>query len=149
MAIIFGKKRLATMTVVFVLVVMGAITGSAQGLDSELFNEIESYKIEYEKYQRGNKSAGIRAIGHLKNIRDISQKLRILIQKDVRGGKHLLQTGTQDLHAQLINAVENFKNEYEKYQRGNKSAGIRAIGILKNIRKIAQELIVSILSSTK
>ncbi|MFC1693438.1 hypothetical protein ACFL1R_08035 [Candidatus Latescibacterota bacterium] len=149
MAIFFYKKRLVTMTVFIALVVMGAITGNAQGLDSELFNEIENYKTEYEKYQRGNKSAGIRAIGHLKDIRSISQKLRILIQKDVRGGKSLLQTGIQDLHAQLINAVENFKTEYEKYQRGNKSAGIRAIGHLKDIRSISQELIVSILSSKK
>ena len=149
MTIIFGKKRLFTIMVVFIILTMGAITGNAQGLAPELFNEIESYKIEYEKYQRGNKSAGIRAIEHLKNIRSISQELRILIQKDVGGGKSLPQTENYDLHSQLIDAVENFKAEYEKYQRGNKSAGIRAIGILKNIRKISQKLIVSIKSGKK
>ncbi len=48
----------------------------------------------------------------------------------------------------LVNDLEeevvNFKREYEKFQRGNKSAGTRARKILQDIKKTCQEIRVSI-----
>lgn len=46
----------------------------------ELLNEIEILKVEYEKFSRGNKSAGTRARKCLQNIKKLSQNLRIEIQ---------------------------------------------------------------------
>lgn len=47
----------------------------------ELLNEIELFKIEYEKFNRGNKSAGTRARKCLQNIKKIAQDLRVEIQE--------------------------------------------------------------------
>lgn len=44
----------------------------------------------------------------------------------------------------LLQEVEVLKQEYEKFERGNKSAGTRARKSLQNIKKIAQDLRVSI-----
>lgn len=49
----------------------------------------------------------------------------------------------------LIDEVEIFKQEYEKFDRGNKSAGTRARKSLQNIKKIAQDLRVEIQESKK
>ena len=46
----------------------------------ELLNEIEMLKAEYEKFTRGNKSAGTRARKCLQNIKKFSQNLRLEIQ---------------------------------------------------------------------
>ena len=46
----------------------------------ELLNEIEILKVEYEKFSRGNKSAGTRARKCLQNIKKLSQSLRVEIQ---------------------------------------------------------------------
>jgi len=40
----------------------------------------------------------------------------------------------------LLNEIENLKAEYEKFQRGNKSAGTRARKVLQNIKKAAQQI---------
>ena len=45
--------------------------------------------------------------------------------------------------------IENFKREYEKFQRGNKSAGTRARKVLQNIKKTCQEIRVSIQGAKK
>lgn len=45
-----------------------------------LENEIASLKEEFEKFERGNKSAGTRARKVLQNIKRISQDIRIQIQ---------------------------------------------------------------------
>ena len=45
--------------------------------------------------------------------------------------------------------VENFKREYEKFERGNKSAGTRARKILQDIKKTCQEIRVSIQGAKK
>lgn len=44
----------------------------------------------------------------------------------------------------LDQEVENFKREYEKFERGNKSAGTRARKVLQDIKKTCQEIRVSI-----
>ena len=49
------------------------------GLQS-LLNEIELLKAEYEKFERGNKSAGTRARKNLQNIKAIAQDIRKEIQ---------------------------------------------------------------------
>lgn len=49
----------------------------------------------------------------------------------------------------LLDEVEILKQEYEKFERGNKSAGTRARKSLQNIKKIAQDLRVSIQDSKK
>jgi hypothetical protein len=46
----------------------------------ELLNEIEILKVEYEKFSRGNKSAGTRARKCLQNIKKLAQNLRVEIQ---------------------------------------------------------------------
>ena len=38
----------------------------------------------------------------------------------------------------LDTEVENFKREYEKFERGNKSAGTRARKVLQDIKKTCQ-----------
>ena len=45
--------------------------------------------------------------------------------------------------------VENFKREYEKFERGNKSAGTRARKILQDIKKTCQDIRVSIQGAKK
>ena len=49
----------------------------------------------------------------------------------------------------LEQEIENFKREYEKFQRGNKSAGTRARKVLQSIKKICQEIRVSIQGAKK
>ncbi len=45
-----------------------------------LLNEVELLKAEYDKFQRGNKSAGTRARKSLQTIKKLAQDLRIAIQ---------------------------------------------------------------------
>ncbi len=45
-----------------------------------LLNEIELLKVEYEKFSRGNKSAGTRARKCLQSIKKLAQDLRVEIQ---------------------------------------------------------------------
>jgi len=40
----------------------------------------------------------------------------------------------------LLTEVETLKSEYDKFERGNKSAGTRARKSLQNIKKLAQDL---------
>jgi hypothetical protein len=40
----------------------------------------------------------------------------------------------------ILEEVETLKSEYEKFERGNKSAGTRARKSLQEIKKLAQEL---------
>jgi hypothetical protein len=47
-----------------------------------LLNEIEVLKVEYEKFTRGNKSAGTRARKSLQNIKKLAQELRVRIQNE-------------------------------------------------------------------
>jgi hypothetical protein len=46
----------------------------------KLFDEIELLKAEYEKFERGNRSAGTRSRKHLQNVKKIAQEIRIAIQ---------------------------------------------------------------------
>jgi hypothetical protein len=46
----------------------------------KLLDEIENLKVEMEKFERGNKSAGTRARKSLQNIKKICQDIRIQIQ---------------------------------------------------------------------
>ena len=46
----------------------------------KLLDEIENLKVEMEKFERGNKSAGTRARKALQNIKKICQEIRIQIQ---------------------------------------------------------------------
>jgi hypothetical protein len=46
----------------------------------KLESELELFKVEYAKFERGNKTAGIRARRHLQNIKRVSQELRTSIQ---------------------------------------------------------------------
>jgi len=46
-----------------------------------LLDEIEVLKQEYEKFERGNKSAGTRARKSLQNIKKIAQDIRVKIQE--------------------------------------------------------------------
>jgi len=50
-----------------------------------LLDEVETLKMEYEKFERGNKSAGTRARKSLQNIKKISQDLRVSIQDSKKG----------------------------------------------------------------
>jgi hypothetical protein len=45
-----------------------------------LLDEVEILKQEYEKFERGNKSAGTRARKSLQNIKKLSQDIRVQIQ---------------------------------------------------------------------
>ena len=47
----------------------------------KLLDELEVLKVEYEKFERGNKSAGTRARKSLQNIKKISQEIRNHIQE--------------------------------------------------------------------
>jgi hypothetical protein len=49
----------------------------------------------------------------------------------------------------LLDEVEVLKQEYEKFERGNKSAGTRARKSLQNIKKLAQDLRVEIQDAKK
>lgn len=49
----------------------------------------------------------------------------------------------------LLDEIEVLKQEYEKFERGNKSAGTRARKSLQNIKKIAQDLRVQIQDTKK
>jgi len=50
-----------------------------------LLDEVEALKMEYEKFERGNKSAGTRARKSLQTIKKIAQDLRISIQDSKKG----------------------------------------------------------------
>lgn len=50
------------------------------GLEN-LLNEIELLKVEYEKFERGNKSAGTRARKCLQNVKKAAQDIRTQIQE--------------------------------------------------------------------
>jgi hypothetical protein len=47
----------------------------------KLLDELEVLKVEYEKFERGNKSAGTRARKSLQNVKKISQEIRNQIQE--------------------------------------------------------------------
>ena len=49
----------------------------------------------------------------------------------------------------LEQQLEAFKREYEKFERGNKSAGTRARKVLQDIKRTCQDLRVSIQGSKK
>ena len=49
----------------------------------------------------------------------------------------------------LEQQLEAFKREYEKFERGNKSAGTRARTALQHIKRTCQDLRVSIQGSKK
>ena len=46
----------------------------------KLVDEVELLKAEYEKFERGNKSAGTRSRKYLQNIKKIAQEIRVQIQ---------------------------------------------------------------------
>jgi hypothetical protein len=46
-----------------------------------LLKEVEAFKGEYEKFERGNKAAGTRARKSLQEIKRIAQELRTQIQE--------------------------------------------------------------------
>ena len=50
-----------------------------------LLVEIEALKAEYEKFQRGNKSAGTRARKCLQNVKKAAQEIRGQIQESKKG----------------------------------------------------------------
>lgn len=49
----------------------------------------------------------------------------------------------------LDQKVENFKREFEKFERGNKSAGTRARKVLQDIKKTCQDIRVLIQGTKK
>ena len=49
----------------------------------------------------------------------------------------------------LEQEIELLKREYEKFERGNKSAGTRARKILQNIKRVCQDMRVEIQDSKK
>lgn len=51
----------------------------------KLCDEVEVLKAEYEKFERGNKSAGTRARKSLQNIKSICQEIRTEIQTARKG----------------------------------------------------------------
>jgi hypothetical protein len=53
---------------------------------NNLLAEIELLKAEYEKFERGNKSAGTRARKHLQTIKKIAQDIRVEIQNKKTDG---------------------------------------------------------------
>jgi len=52
----------------------------------KLLDEVELLKAEFEKFERGNKSAGTRARKHLQEIKKISQDIRVEIQESKNNG---------------------------------------------------------------
>ena len=71
--------------------------------------------------------------------------LELEIENFKRDFWSLLMSLVNDLELE----IENFKREYEKFQRGNKSAGTRARKVLQNIKKTCQEIRVSIQGAKK
>jgi hypothetical protein len=55
------------------------VEGGAMSIQS-LLDEVEILKQEYDKFERGNKSAGTRARKSLQNIKKLAQDLRVQIQ---------------------------------------------------------------------
>jgi hypothetical protein len=53
---------------------------------NDLLAEVELLKVEYEKFERGNKSAGTRARKHLQTIKKMAQDLRVEIQSKKTDG---------------------------------------------------------------
>ncbi|MBN1308068.1 MAG: hypothetical protein JXA18_09140 [Chitinispirillaceae bacterium] len=49
----------------------------------------------------------------------------------------------------LVDEIEILKQEYEKFERGNKSAGTRARKSLQIIKKLAQDMRVQIQTAKK
>jgi len=49
----------------------------------------------------------------------------------------------------LENELVSLKEEFEKFERGNKSAGTRARKVLQNIKRIAQDIRVHIQTHKK
>ena len=49
----------------------------------------------------------------------------------------------------LENEIASLKEEFEKFERGNKSAGTRARKVLQNIKRISQDIRIKIQSSKK
>ena len=49
----------------------------------------------------------------------------------------------------LLDEIEILKQEHEKFERGNKSAGTRARKSLQNIKKLAQDMRVHIQDAKK
>jgi hypothetical protein len=47
----------------------------------KLFDELEVLKGEYDKFEKGNKSAGTRARKSLQNIKKVAQEIRNEIQE--------------------------------------------------------------------
>lgn len=60
----------------------------------------------------------------------------------------MLEGGCMSIQS-LLDEVEVLKSEYEKFERGNKSAGTRARKSLQNIKKIAQDLRIQIQDTKK
>ncbi len=54
-----------------------------------------------------------------------------------------------DLVHQLEQELEAFKREFEKFEKGNKSAGTRARKFLQDIKRTCQDLRVSIQGAKK
>ncbi len=49
----------------------------------------------------------------------------------------------------LENELANLKEEFEKFERGNKSAGTRARKVLQNIKRISQDTRIQIRTAKK
>jgi len=49
----------------------------------------------------------------------------------------------------LENEISNLKEEFEKFERGNKSAGTRARKVLQNIKRISQDIRIQIQAAKK
>lgn len=54
----------------------------------KLLAEVEYLKVEYEKFTKGNKSAGMRSRKHLQNIKKIAQEMRISIQEKKKAAEY-------------------------------------------------------------
>ena len=54
---------------------------------SKITTELENLKVELEKFERGNKSAGTRARKVLQNIKSACQEIRIKIQEQKKTDK--------------------------------------------------------------
>ena len=53
-------------------------------------------------------------------------------------------------HIQALETeIASLKEEFEKFERGNKSAGTRARKVLQNIKRISQDIRIQIQSSKK
>ena len=126
----------------FLLIAIWA-SGYSQTIDdlnAQLINEVNTFKSEYSKCEYGNLEACDAAVESLEHMKQISQRLIIVIKKDIPGGPAYKSDIQGDYLSQLLNEIEIYKVEFEKFIRGNKSAGIRAIGHLSVIRTIVQKL---------